>query len=379
MDIIFWTSAALLGYIYLGYPMAVRLIVLFSNKTVKKALYLPHVTIVIAAYNEEKTLRATVENKLALDYPKENMEIIVVSDGSTDRTDAIVEEYEPMGVRLMRQEHRRGKTAALNRAIQESRGEIIVFSDANSLYAVDALNHLTANFADKSVGYVTGKLTYGKQEGTNVGDGCSRYMRYENFLRKAETGIGSIVGVNGGIDAVRNVLYEPMSPDQIPDFILPLKVVEKGYRVVYDPDAILKEDALETSSDEYRMRVRVALRSLHAIRDMKHLLNPFRFGLFSWQFLSHKALRYLAFVLLLAAFICNLLLIREGKVYQASLFAQSAFYIFAFTGWYLELEGKKLGIFYVPYYFCLLNVSSAHAFLKMLKGIRQETWEPRKG
>lgn len=379
LEMVFWISVGSLVYIYLGYPFLVNLFLRFSRNEVKKAPYLPDVTIVIAAYNEEKYIGNTLANKLSLEYPKEKVGIIVVSDGSTDRTDVIVKEFEGEGVRLLRQEPRGGKTSALNLAIREAGGEIIVFSDANSLYATDALRHLTANFADDAVGYVTGKLIYGNADGSATGDGCSRYMRYENNLREAETRIGSIVGVNGGIDAVRKRLYEPMSPDQIPDFILPLKIVEKGFRVVYEPAAILREDALKQSSDEYRMRVRVALRSLYAILDMDHLMNPLKYGFFAWQFFSHKTMRYLAFLPLVVAYASNLALIGQGGIYLAAFAAQTILYLLALAGWFASKTNQESGFLYAPFYFCLLNVAAANAFIKMLQGKQQVVWNPRKG
>jgi cellulose synthase/poly-beta-1,6-N-acetylglucosamine synthase-like glycosyltransferase len=379
LKMVFWISVGSLIYIYLGYPVLVNLLKRFSRNEVKKAPFLPDVTIVIAAYNEEHHIGSTLANKLSLEYPREKVEIIVVSDGSTDRTDAIVKSFEGEGVRLLRQEPREGKTAALNMAIQEAGGEIIVFSDANSLYATDALLHLTSNFADDAVGYVTGKLIYGRADGSTMGDGCSRYMRYENNLRKAETGIGSIVGVNGGIDAVRKRLYDPMTPDQIPDFVLPLRVVGKGFRVVYEPGAIMREDALKETSDEYRMRVRVALRSLYAILDMQHLMNPLKYGIFSWQFFSHKTLRYLAFFPLVIAYACSMALIGQGWVYLASFSAQTVLYLLALAGWFAAKANRESGFLYAPFYFCLLNVASADAFFKVLQGKQQVIWNPRKG
>jgi cellulose synthase/poly-beta-1,6-N-acetylglucosamine synthase-like glycosyltransferase len=204
-------------------------------------------------------------------------------------------------------------------------------------------------------------------------------MRYENLLRESESRIGSIVGVNGGIDAVRKTLYEPMSPDQIPDFVLPLKIVEKGFRVVYESDAVLMEDALKQSIDEYRMRVRVALRSLNAIRDMKHLMDPRKTRLFAWQFFSHKTLRYLAFLFLVIAYASNLALLNRGGIYLATFVAQTLLYLFALAGWLTEKAKKENGMFYIPFYFCLLNVASAEAFVKMIQGKRQVIWNPRKG
>jgi cellulose synthase/poly-beta-1,6-N-acetylglucosamine synthase-like glycosyltransferase len=376
---IFWAAIGILIYIYLGYPLLVFLLGGICRREVRKSDQCPHVSIVIAAFNEETHIRQTVENKLRLEYPEDRLEILVVSDGSTDGTDSIVRNFDSRRIRLFRQEPRQGKTAALNMAVQEAKGDIVVFSDANSIYSTDALKNLVANFSDDSVGYVTGKLIYGRPGGSKIGDGCTKYMRYENLLREYETRIGSIVGVNGGIDAVRKTLYEPMNPEQIPDFILPLKVVEKGFRVVYDPDAVLMEDALKGSSDEYSMRVRVALRALNAIKDMYHLMNPFRYRFFAWQFFSHKTLRYLAFLFLVIAYASNLVLLKREGIYLAAFVAQTLLYLFALAGWFTEMAKKESGMFYLPFYFCLLNVASAEAFVKMLQGRRQVIWNPRKG
>ena len=180
-----------------------------------------------------------------------------------------------------------------------------MFSDANSLYDVDSLKYLVARFNDPLVGYVTGKMIYINPEGTSIGDGCSAYMKYENKLREIETKLGSVVGVDGGIDAMRKDLYTSLKAHQLPDFVQPLKVIEKGYRVVYEPLALLKEATLQQSQDEYRMRVRVTLRALWALRDMSHLLIGEAGVLFAWQLWSHKALRYLVFIFLISTFLSN--------------------------------------------------------------------------
>ena len=235
----FLLSLFLIFYIYAGYPLLAIGLGAMLHRNVRKEHIEADVTILISAYNEEEGIGATIENKLGLDYPLEKLEIIVISDGSTDRTDDIVQSFADRNVRLLRQEPRAGKTSALNMAVPLAKGEIIIFSDANSLYAPDALRKLLPNFADEEVGYVTGKMIYANPDGTPIGEGCSAYMMYENALRSIETRLGSIVGVDGGIDAVRKVLYRPMNADQLPDFVQPLKVVEQGYRVVYEPEALL--------------------------------------------------------------------------------------------------------------------------------------------
>ncbi|HHJ34396.1 MAG TPA: glycosyltransferase family 2 protein, partial [Gammaproteobacteria bacterium] len=283
MEKLFWFNLVLVLYIYLGYPALINLLALFKTSASKDDVRgetdgLPSVSILIAAYNEEKDIKATIINKTELDYPGDRLEILVVSDESTDATDAIVKELaeeSDISIRLFRQKPRRGKTSGLNMIVPEAKGEIIVFSDANSIYHKDALNRLVANFYDAEVGYVTGKMVYTNPDGSLVGDGCSSYMKYENWMRSKETILGSVVGVDGGIDAMRRGLYEPLRADQLPDFVQPLKVVEKGFRVVYEPEAILKEDALSNAASEYTMRVRVTLRALWALKDMRFLFNPF--------------------------------------------------------------------------------------------------------
>ncbi len=378
-ELLFLGSALMIVYIYVGYPALVAVLALVRDRRVAKGPYEPRVTILISAFNEEDFIEATLRNKLALDYPREKLEIIVMSDASTDRTDAIVRAFEGETVRLLRQEARQGKTAALNMAVPHATGEILVFSDANSVYDVHALSALLENFRDPQVGYVTGKMIYVNRDGTSIGDGCTAYMKYENLLRKKETSLGSIVGVDGGIDAVRRDLYWPMTPDQLPDFVLPLRVVEQGYRVVYEPRAVLKEESLASSKDEYSMRVRVSLRALWALKDMQHLLSLRKFGVFAWQLWSHKALRYLGFVFLCVAYFSNLYLWSQGGFFKTLFILQNLGYLGAAVSRPIERAGKRIGALRLIVYFTLLNLASAHAFAKFLMGKRQVIWSPRKG
>ena len=382
MLISIFCAALFLGvYPYLVYPFLVRLVAALREVPVRKdTAATPLVTVVTAAFNEQRHIEATVLNKLALDYPADRLEVIVVSDGSEDGTDAAVAAIAARDarVRLIRQSPRQGKTAGLNLAVPHARGEILVFADANSIYRADALRQIVRNFADPRVGYVTGQMLYVNADGSLVGDGCSAYMRYENLLRAAETRLGSIVGVDGGIDAVRRSLYRPMRADQLPDFVLPLSVVEQGYRVVYEPAAILNEDTLATQSSEYRMRVRVALRSFWALWDKRALFNPFRFGLFSWQLLSHKLLRYLSFIPLTFAAL-GVWLLEPSLFSRVALFGELAFAALVA----LALLGPGLlannPLTRYCYYFFLLNWSSAVAFGRFLAGQKQVMWQPRVG
>jgi hypothetical protein len=239
-------------------------------------------------------------------------------------------------------------------------------------------------------------MIYTNPDGSPIGDGCTAYMEYENLLRSLETRIGSIVGVDGGIDAVRKELYRPMNPDQLPDFVLPLRVVEEGYRVVYEPMAVLQEQSLSEEEDEYRMRVRVGLRALWALWDLRHLLSftpSFFFFpgttshlrtfstsfLYSWQLWSHKVLRYLCFVFLATFYVSNLALWNQAWFYKAIFLTQTAGYLGAFASKHFEHLRGGFKLIHLARYFTILNVASAHAFLKFIMGEKQVLWQPRKG
>lgn len=384
MQLVFWASLFLLIYIYFGYPLAVKACAAIRPRPVQKSQDSePSVSILIAAYNEANDIEATLRNKLALDYPNEKLEILVVSDESEDGTDEIVEAIAkdaPFAVRLFRQVPRQGKTAGLNMLREHATGEVLAFSDANSQWDSSALRHLASNFNDPEVGYVTGKMVYVNNDGTLVGDGCSAYMKYENWLRYQETAIGSVVGVDGGIDAMRAALYQPLRADQLPDFVQPLKVVEQGYRVVYEPEALLKEEALSDGNSEFSMRVRVSLRALWALKDMKHLMNPVGDVLFAWQMISHKLLRYGAFVPMATLALAALYLAPIKGIYAVAAVGYAGFLILAWSGHKKESDGESLSAIYsIPYYFVLLNLASLQACLAFLKGEKKVVWNPRKG
>jgi cellulose synthase/poly-beta-1,6-N-acetylglucosamine synthase-like glycosyltransferase len=375
-QVVFWVCLLALFYVYLGYPLTL----LAWRRRAPAELNLNgqrrSATVVIAAHNEYRCIAETVRNKLTQTFPPDLLHVIVISDASADGTDEAVSSLREPRVTLLRQESRQGKTAALNRGVAAADGQILVFSDANSLYAPDAVGRLIAVFADPSVGYVTGRLIYEDPGDTAVGGGSGMYMRYENWLRTLETRVGSVVGVNGGIDAVRRELYAPMRSDHLPDFVLPLRVVEQGYRVVYEDTAVAREAALGRQDDEFRMRVRVSLRALHALWEMRRLFRP-RFGFFAFQLFVHKALRYLVVVAMLGALLSNGLLARR-PLYGAIFAGQCLFYCLALVGC---LSGGRIRLrpVLVPFYFCLVNLAAGVALVRFLRGERQVLWTPRKG
>lgn len=377
METLFWISIAWIVYVYAGYPLLAWVLSAVAGRRVRKDSITPRVTVLTAAYNEAAWIGQTVQNKLDQDYPPELLDVIVVSDESADGTDDIVSSLGSR-VQLIRQSPRAGKTAALNLAVARAAGEILVFSDANSMYAPDTIRRLVSNFADPDVGYVTGKMVYVNEDGSLVGDGCSAYMKYENWLRASESRLAAVIGVDGGVDAVRRSVYRPMRADQQPDFVLPLSVAEQGYRVVYDPGAQLHESALSEHDAEYRMRVRVTLRALWALRDMRRLMNPLRHGLLAFQIISHKLLRYLAFVPLAAALLISWSLAANNPLMLLAALLQTTAYVLAAVGWAGRGRNHSTLIGF-PYYFVLLNVACALAVVKFIGGQRQAIWSPRTG
>lgn len=370
-----WACLLTITYVYAGYPLTLRLVRARAMRRMPTG-QLPTVTVVIAAFNEARHIGATVQNKLDQDYPPQLLDVIVVSDGSTDGTDEIVASLADSRLTRLRQEPRQGKTAALNRAVSAARGDVIVFSDANSRYEPPAIRRLIAALDDPQVGYVTGRLIYEDPGETATGGGSGLYMRYENYLRRLETRVGSVVGVNGGIDAVRRRLYTEMRADHLPDFVLPLRVVAQGFRVVYCEDAVARETALGHQADEFTMRLRVSLRALHALVTSRALLHR-RYGLFAFQLLVHKVLRYLLILPLMGAFVCSALLI-ASPLYSAVFGVQLAAYGLAALGW---LSGGRIRakFVFVPFYFSLVNIAAGAALVEFLRGKRQVLWTPRKG
>lgn len=374
----FMVFAAAALYPLLGYPLILGGIALLRPRPVRRGEYQPPVTVLIPAYNEAECIAATIENKLEQDYPGGKVEIIVVSDASEDATDQIVAQYASRGVKLLRRPQRAGKAAALNEAVRQARGEIIVFSDANSTFAPDTVRRLVENFADERVGYVTGSLRYLADRGA-TGRGGSAYMRYENWLRRLETRVDSVVGVNGGVDAMRRRLYADVPADQITDFVLPLRVIAAGYRVVYDERAASSEAANQELGQEFRMRVRVALRALRGLAYMRADLSVMHRPLAMFCIFSHKVLRYLGFAFLAGALLVNCLLAVRSQLFAYLLLAQLTCYVLAILGLSRRLPASLRVLTALPTYFLMSNVAFGIASLRFVRGDVIATWRPRAG
>jgi len=375
-EIIFWLSAGALFYTYVGYPLLIALVSTLRPRRVKRADYAPLVTMIITAYNEEAALAAKLENTLVLDYRRELLEVIVASDCSTDRTDEIARAFASKGVLLHRQTQRLGKTAAQNAAVTKARGDIILFSDATSLYAPDALRKILPNFADESVGCVGGRLIYVDPGDTHVGRGAKSYWNYETFLKRHESRACSLIGVSGCLYAVRRAAYVPLYHEACSDFIIATKMIEQGLRTIYEPGAVCTEETNQQHDNELRMRVRIIAQTFTDLWRHRVMLNPFRSGLYGIQLLSHKVMRYLVPVFLIALFAASVSLSSVSIPYRIFFVAQSIGYVCGAMSWLLENLGVRNRILALPHYFVLANVASLIAMVKFLRGERYARWEP---
>src|SRR5436189_643652 len=262
----FLASTALLAYVIVGYPLLLQLIVwLRGARPIRRSDVTPHVSFVISAYNEADVIRDKIHNALALDYPAEALEIVVISDCSDDGTDEIVREFASRGVKLARMSERGGKTAGLNATVPTLTGDIVVFSDANALYERDALRKLVRNFGDETVGYVTGEARYLKNRAAAADVGERAYWNYEIQMKRLETSLGSMVGGDGAIYAIRKALWQSLPEDAINDFLNPLQIVAAGWRGVYEPEAVCWEETGGGIRNEYKRRVRIVSRSWRAV------------------------------------------------------------------------------------------------------------------
>lgn len=376
MAFTFWAAAAALFYAYAGYPALVWLVSRLRPRAVRRGAAEPTVTVVITAYNEERDLARKLENTLALDYPEDKLEVVVASDCSNDRTDEIALSFAPCGVRLHRQTERLGKTAAQNAAVALARGEVVLFSDATTLYQKDVLRALAPNFADPSVGCVAGRLVYVDPSGSAVGSGARSYWGYETFLKTHESRACSLIGASGCLYAVRRAAYVPLYNEACSDFIIATKMVEQGLRAVYEPSAVCTEETNRQAAKEFRMRVRVIAQTYTDLWRHRALLNPLRGGFYSIELLSHKVMRYLVPVFLAAALASSLALASRAPLYAAAAALQCAFYAAALFGWLLGRAGLRSRLLALPSYFVLSNAAAVVAFYKFLRGERYARWEP---
>src|SRR5215813_8962571 len=375
-QVVFLAAMAMIAFTYAGYPALMFMLSLILKRSVRRDDITPRVSVIIAAYNEERDIEAKLQNTLALHYPRDRMEIIVASDCSTDQTDDIVRGFSAQGVILRQQPERFGKTVAQNRAVKISSGEILVFSDATTLYELDAIRKIVRSFADPEVGCVAGQLIYADESSSAVGQGCRSYWGYEKFLKRCESQVGSLIGVSGCLYAVRRICHARLANDMIDDFVIATEIHLQGLRTVYEPEAIAVEDTNRRAKDEFRMRVRVIKQTLSALGRYRHALNPFEHKMFAFQMIAHKVLRYAIPIPLIAALVASGWGGSSVDWLRFAFIGQLALYGAAIIGFIGERLKIKLGPLAIPYYFVLVNAASLVAFLKVLRGETFVTWEP---
>ena len=374
LEILFWTSLTLIGYSYILYPMILVLLRRSPGREApSKEQECPAVSIVIAAYNEEKVIRERIKNLLALDYPAGKIEIIIASDGSSDTTVAIASEYAKEGIVIHDHKQRRGKVNVLNSTVINAKNAIIVFSDANTFFQPDAVRVLVRGFEDKNVGCVCGRLIF-TTEGSTSGELEGIYWRYETFLKTVEGQQGALLGANGAIFALRKELFSLCPPDTIiEDFVVPMKILEKGFKCIYAPDAIAYEDAAKHIIQEKKRRIRIGAGDYQAIGLLWPLLDPLR-GFPALAFWSHKILRWFTPFFMLIAFISNVLLVSHPP-FQWAFAAQCTFYGLGILGHLLTWAGIPIKILNLFYYFISMNLALFLGFVNFITRTHNVKWE----
>lgn len=387
LKILFWTGFGLVFYAYLGYGLVLGALVWVKRRHQPDAVLsdtadLPALAFVVCAYNEADWMGAKIENSLVIDYPRDRITFCFVTDGSDDGTDVIVRNFPyPPGVQwqLLHQPERRGKIAAFQRAMEQVTAPIVVSTDANTTVNPDAVRNMIRHFSDPRVGVVAGEKRIAipqKSDASSAGEGI--YWKYESRLKRWDSEVGSVIGAVGELFAFRTEAYEDVPADTlVEDFYLSMRIAQKGWKLRYEPAAYAVESSSESVAEEMKRKVRIAAGGLQAVVRLAPLLNIFRYGLLSFQYISHRVLRWtLCPIALPVIFIANVLLVLNGeKAYEFWLFGQVLFYTAAFLGWVFDRRKMKIKAFFVPYYFCLMNWAMYAGFWRLMRGRQTVIWE----
>ena len=370
MSTFFYILIILCIYSFAMYPLVLKLLTIICQGKIRRGDEICSATIIISAHNEASVIGTKIENSLALDYPDNKLEILVVSDGSTDETDQIVNQYTDRNVILITSPTRRGKTAGLNDALTRASGDIVIFTDADSMFPVDTLLKFSEYFNDDSVGLVTGSTSYLSNEEEGMAHSTGLYTRLEKLIKHLETQTGSCVGADGAIFAIRKSLYRPLRDDDINDLVIPLNVIRSGKRVVLREDLICLEPPSADEKSAFLRQSRISNRTLRALFRSLDLLNFMRFGIFSFKLASHKFIRLGTPLFMLVLIPLNGLLLEQGGQFYFFLAAQIVFYG-------LAVAGSKMDVFRLFHHFVLVQVAVLYGWFLYLKGENMVTWNPR--
>ena len=373
LEYFFALSLFLILFAYFGYPVSLTILGIFKSKTNKKEIFYPEVTIIIAAYNEENMIEEKIKNTLSINYPRQKMQIIVTSDGSTDRTNEIAARYQNLGIELLINNERKGKENAQKMAVMKSKGEIIVFTDIGTRLDPLGVEQIVSNFKDSKIGCVSSEDRLIRNDGDHSGEGF--YVQYEMWLRRLESKVNSVVGLSGSFFAARKTVCKDFSPELDSDFSTLLNCLKMGLRGICDPMAIGYYRDISNSQREFERKVRTVLRGITVFFKNTEFLNIFKYGLFSYQYFCHKLLRWLVPGFLIFEITTNIILAITSLVYFFILAIQ--FFIFIVVLFYrigyFQFFSKSIKI---PTYFLVVNAAIFVAWYRYFKQDRIIIWEP---
>lgn len=373
MAVVFAASILLVFHAYFGYPLTLRMLGVFRRNAVKKAPIDPPVTLIITACNEERRIKEKLENTIQLDYPKDRLQVLIASDGSTDQTNDIVRSYASYGIRLLDFSERRGKENAQKEAVSHATGEIIIFSDVATRIEPHGLKEIVSNFADPTVGCVSSADKVLGRDGKPCGEGF--YVRYEMWLREVESQVNSLVGLSGSFFAARSEVCRDFSGEMQSDFRTVLNSMRLGLRGVSDPDSIGYYQDVADNKREFDRKIRTVLRGLTVFFRNTEFLNPLRYGLFAYQYFCHKLLRWLVPLFLCTAIAANVVLSFQSLTYLVILIFHLAFYGIAILGWNAKTPPSR-AMLKIPLYFVTVNMAIVVAWWRFLSGKRMVMWVP---
>jgi cellulose synthase/poly-beta-1,6-N-acetylglucosamine synthase-like glycosyltransferase len=391
LELVFWLLLFILFYTYIGYGLILYLILKIKNLLFFKSnpepddLFEPNVCLFVTAYNERDYVKQKVENSFSLDYPKEKVQYLWITDGSNDGTPDILRKYSSLEVHHLPE--RRGKMHAMNRGVKFVKAPIIIFSDTNTILGKNSIREIVAKFRNEKTGCVAGeKRIIEKDADAAAGAGEGIYWKLESWVKRMDAELNSAVGAVGELFAIRTELFEDVETDTIlDDFMISLRIAQKGYNIAYTPNAYAEETASLNVGEELKRKIRIAAGGIQSLFRLKSLLNPFRYGLFSWQYFSHKVLRWTlspvsCFLILPVNFI--IVWQQNGwlgfQFYTVVFYLQILFYLLAVVGWYLENRKLHFKLLFVPYYFLFINYASIRGIFRYFKGKQSAAWEKSK-
>jgi len=389
LEILFWILFFIVFYTFAGYAILVAVLLFFKKTGFSKKIFpeismeeFPRVCMFVTAFNEADYVDMKVKNMMELDYPADKMQILWITDGSDDGTPEILGKYPNMEVHHLPE--RKGKIHAMNRGIQFVNAPIVIFSDSNTILCRDAVKIIVQTFADPKVGCIAGeKRVLSKVSDNAAGSGENLYWKFESWVKRMDSDLNSAVGAVGELFAIRTSLFEQVENDTIlDDFVISLRIAEKGFRIAYTPDAYAIETASVSVAEELKRKVRIAAGGLQTIMRLKGLLNPFRHGMLSIQYISHKVLRWtIAPIALFCLPLVNFLIlpeqleIRTFNFFSYFFYLQVIMYLLALLGWMLEQRKIRFKLLFIPYYFTAMNYASLRGWVRFLKGKQSVNWE----